>query len=67
MYDLAALAYLYRRIRETEVISEAHHIVIDEAQDFGMLVYRALASCIRSCTYTIMGGCVSEHSFRLWP
>ena len=55
VYDLAALAYLYRRIRETEVISEAHHIVIDEAQDFGMLVYRALASCIRSCTYTIMG------------
>ena len=55
VYDLAALAYLYRRIRETEVISEAHHIVIDEAQDFGMLVYRVLASCIRSCTYTIMG------------
>lgn len=55
VYDLAALAYLYRRIRETEVISEAHHIVIDEAQDFGMLVYRVLDSCIRDCTYTIMG------------
>ena len=35
VYDLAALAYLYRRMRETEVISEAHHIVVDEAQDFG--------------------------------
>ena len=30
VYDLAALAYLYKRIKETEVISEAHHIVIDE-------------------------------------
>ena len=55
VYDLAALAYLYRRIKETEVISEAHHIVIDEAQDFGMMAYRVLASCIRECTYTIMG------------
>ncbi|HJA92947.1 MAG TPA: AAA family ATPase [Candidatus Eisenbergiella merdipullorum] len=55
VYDLAALAYLYRRIKETEVISEAHHVVIDEAQDFGMLVYRVLDSCIRECTYTIMG------------
>ena len=55
VYDLAALAYLYRKIKETEVISEAHHVVIDEAQDFGMLVYRVLDSCIRECTYTIMG------------
>ena len=55
VYDLAALAFLYRRIKETEVISEAHHVVIDEAQDFGMLVYRVLDSCIRECTYTIMG------------
>ena len=55
VYDLAALAYLYRRVKETEVISEAHHIVIDEAQDFGMFAYRVLDSCIRECTYTIMG------------
>ena len=55
VYDLAALAYLYRRIKETEVISEAHHVVIDEAQDFGMMVYQVLHSCIRECTYTIMG------------
>lgn len=55
VYDLAALAYLYKRIKETEVISEAHHIVIDEAQDFGMMAYSALHFCIRSCTYTVMG------------
>ncbi len=55
IYDLAALAYLYARVPETEVISEARHIVIDEAQDFGMAAYCALDFCIRGCTYTIMG------------
>lgn len=55
VYDLAALAYLYKRIKETDVISEAHHIVIDEAQDFGMMAYSILKFCIKNCTYTIMG------------
>ena len=55
VYDLAALAYLYKRVKETETISEAHHIVIDEAQDFGMMAYLSLNFCIRGCTYTVMG------------
>ncbi len=55
VYDLAALAYLYKRVKETEVISEAHHVVIDEAQDFGMMAYSVLRFCIKDCTYTIMG------------
>lgn len=55
VYDLAALAYLYKRVKETEVISEAHHVVIDEAQDFGMMAYSVLKYCIKDCTYTVMG------------
>lgn len=55
LYDLAALAYLYKRIKETEVIQEASHVVIDEAQDFGMMAYGALQYCLSKCTYTIMG------------
>ncbi len=55
VYDLAALAYIYKRIKETEVISEAHHIVIDEAQDYGMMAYSVLHFCIEACTYTVMG------------
>lgn len=55
VYDLAALALLYKRVCETEVISEAHHIVIDEAQDFGMMAYDVLHACIKDCTYTVMG------------
>lgn len=55
LYDLAALAYLYKRIKETEVIQEASHVVIDEAQDFGMMVYGSLKYCMSKCTFTIMG------------
>ena len=55
VYDLAALAYLYKRIKEDEVIREAGHVVIDEAQDFGMMAYCTLKYCLSKCTYTIMG------------
>ncbi len=55
VYDLAALAYLYKRVKETDPIREAHHIVVDEAQDFGMMAYSVLRYCIPSCSFTIMG------------
>lgn len=55
IYDLAALAYLYKRVKETDPIREAHHIVIDEAQDFGMMAYQVLNDCIPRCSWTIMG------------
>ncbi len=55
VYDLAALAYIYKRVKETERIREAHHIVIDEAQDFGMMAYESLHFCIPGCSWTIMG------------
>ncbi len=55
VYDLAALAYIYKRIKEIDPIREATHVVIDEAQDFGMMAYHCLDYCLRGCTYTIMG------------
>lgn len=55
LYDLASLAYIYKRIKETDGIREASHMIIDEAQDFGMAAYGALYYCLRGCTYTIMG------------
>jgi len=55
VYDLAGLAYLYKRIKETDMVREASHVVIDEAQDFGMMAYASLYYCLRGCTYTIMG------------
>lgn len=55
VYDLVALAYLYKRVKEIELVREASHVVIDEAQDFGMMVYSVLKFCMRNCTFTIMG------------
>ncbi|MCR4617434.1 MAG: ATP-binding domain-containing protein [Lachnospiraceae bacterium] len=55
LYDLASLAYIYKRIKESEVIQEASHVVIDEAQDFGMTIYYSLQYCMSKCTFTIMG------------
>ena len=55
LYDLASLAYIYKRIKESEVIQEASHVVIDEAQDFGMTVYYSLKYCMSKCSFTIMG------------
>ena len=55
IYDLAALAYLYKRIKETQQVREASHVVVDEAQDFGIMAYAVLKYCMRGCTFTIMG------------
>lgn len=70
VYDLAALAYLYKRVKETDGIREASHVIIDEAQDFGMMAYGALAYCLRGCTYTIMGDVSQnihlEHGLNNW-
>ncbi len=53
VYDLAALAYIYKRIKETDGVREATHVIIDEAQDFGMMAYGVLEYCLRGCTYRI--------------
>ena len=70
LYDLAALAYIYKRTKENDPIEEAHHVVIDEAQDFGMMAYMSLHYCIRGCTYTIMGDVAQnihyEHGLNDW-
>ena len=64
VYDLAAMAYLYKRIKEDTAIREAVHVVIDEAQDFGMMAYASLKYCLSKCTYTIMGDVAQNISDR---
>lgn len=65
LYDLAGLAYIYKRLKETEVIQEASHVVIDEAQDFGIAVYRSLVYCLSKCTFTVMGDVSQNINFQL--
>lgn len=46
------------------MIREAGHVVIDEAQDFGMMAYASLKYCLSKCTYTIMGDVAQNISDR---
>ena len=55
VYELAQLAYIYSRIINTSVSKIRHHMIIDEAQDYGMMAYRALDYIFQDCTYTVMG------------
>ena len=47
--------HIFTRGSKTDPVREASHVVIDEAQDFGMMSYRCLHYCLYGCTYTIMG------------
>jgi DNA helicase-2/ATP-dependent DNA helicase PcrA len=53
VYDLAALAYIASRLRPMR--SKLRHIIIDEAQDFGPMLYQCLTAIFPDATFTILG------------
>lgn len=55
IYDLAMLNYIKRRIKMTRDYEYVSHIVIDEAQDFGVMLFQIFKQLFKNCTYTIMG------------
>ncbi len=55
LYDLVMLTYIKKRLKRTKDFDYVRHIVIDEAQDFGVNVYKLFKMIFSSCTYTIMG------------
>ncbi len=55
IYDLGMLNFIKRRIKMTKDYEYVSHIVIDEAQDFGVMLFQILKSLFKNCTYTIMG------------
>lgn len=55
VYDVASLVLVQKRISETGVHDEYGQIMIDEAQDFGAMVYYVLKEVLQSCYFTIMG------------
>lgn len=55
VYDVAALSLIQKRITETGVHDEYGQIMIDEAQDFGAMVYYVLKQVLHQCYFTIMG------------
>lgn len=55
MYDLAMLILIKKRLKRTKDFEFVSHIVVDEAQDFGVMVFFLLKQIFQDCTYTIMG------------
>ena len=54
-YDLAILTLIKKRLKQTRDFEYFRHIVIDEAQDFGVMIFYLLKILFPNCTYTIMG------------
>ena len=55
VYDIAAMLIIYYRALQKKPDDEFGQIFIDEAQDFGPIVYYALRTVLPECYFTIMG------------
>ena len=55
LYDLAMLTYIKKRLKLTIDFEQVSHIIVDEAQDFGVSVFYVMKQLFYDCTYTIMG------------
>lgn len=55
VYDLMAMAYLRVRLRDSRLEDDLRLVVVDEAQDFGAVVYAVLKVILRRAKFTIMG------------
>jgi DNA helicase-2/ATP-dependent DNA helicase PcrA len=55
LYDLGMLTLIKKRQKLTRDFEYVSHIVIDEAQDFGVMVFYLFKQLFKNCTYTIMG------------
>ncbi|MDE7029296.1 MAG: ATP-binding domain-containing protein [Lachnospiraceae bacterium] len=55
VYDMAAMLIIYYRTLQRRPDEEFGQMFIDEAQDFGPIVYYALRTVLPECYFTIMG------------
>lgn len=55
LYDLSLLTLIKKRLRRSSDFDAVSHIVVDEAQDFGVSVFAVLKKLFVNCNYTIMG------------
>lgn len=55
VYDLAAMVLICKRMLAKELAEEYSQVIIDEAQDFGTMVYYVLKQMLFGCHFTIMG------------
>ena len=55
LYDLAMLILIKKQLKQTKDFEYVSHIIVDEAQDFGVMVFYLFKTLFKNCTYTIMG------------
>lgn len=55
IYDLAALLLIKKRMKQGGDFDSVRHVVVDEAQDFGVSVFYVLHQAFPEATFTIMG------------
>lgn len=55
LYDLSFLTYIKKRLKTSMDFGQVSHIIVDEAQDFGVSAFYVLKQLFYDCTYTIMG------------
>lgn len=55
LYDLSLLCLIKKRLLSENDFDFISHVVIDEAQDFGVSVFKVLRLIFPNCNYTIMG------------
>ncbi len=55
LYDLGMLTYIKKRLKLSRDFEFVSHIIVDEAQDFGVSIFYVIKQLFKECTYTIMG------------
>ncbi len=55
LYDLGMLTLIKKNLKQTKDFEYISHIIIDEAQDFGVMLFYLMKRLFENCTYTIMG------------
>lgn len=55
LYDAAALGLIRQRILLKKAEDEFSQLIIDEAQDFGEMIYYVLKQMLPGCYFTVMG------------
>ncbi len=53
--DLAALIYLKQKLSQSQKYQHICHVVIDEAQDFGVLHFIAIKNLFKNCVFDLYG------------
>lgn len=65
VYDAAALVLIYYRTVQKKPDEEFGQMFIDEAQDFGSMVYYVLKTVLPQCFFTIMGDVSQNVNYEL--